>query len=111
MLIGGARLFASGSGACSVTEVTAIRSMVTANAVKFEFSCQNEYKKTNLPPMRIGKMWWRQQDSSISGARLLASGSGACSVTEATAKRSMVAAGEGKYEARCRHKHKKSPTV
>lgn len=35
LLIGGARLLASGSGACSVTEVTAIRSMVTANAVKF----------------------------------------------------------------------------
>lgn len=30
-------------------------------------------------------VWWRQQDSSISGARLLASGSGACSVTEVTA--------------------------
>lgn len=41
-----------------MTEVTAIRSMVTANAVKFEFSCQNEYKKTNPPLVRIGKMWW-----------------------------------------------------
>ena len=65
LLIGGARLLASGSGACSVTEVTAIRSMVTANAVKFEFSCQNEYKKTNPPVVRIGKMWWRQQDSNL----------------------------------------------
>lgn len=63
--ISGARLLASGSGACSVTEVTAIRSMVTANAVKFEFSCQNEYKKTNPPLVRIGKMWWRQQDSNL----------------------------------------------
>ena len=63
--ISGARLLASGSGACSVTEVTAIRSMVTANAVKFEFGCQNEYKKTNPPPVRIGKMWWRQQDSNL----------------------------------------------
>ena len=65
LLISGARLFASVSGACSVTEVTAIRSMVTANAVKFEFGGQNEYKKTNPPPMRIGKMWWRQQDSNL----------------------------------------------
>ncbi len=71
-----------------MTEVTAIQSMVTANAVKFEFGCQNEYKKTNPPPMRIGKMWWRQQDSSISGARLLAIGSGACSVTEVTGRTS-----------------------
>ncbi len=38
-------------------------------------------QKTNPPPVRIGKVWWRQQDSPISGARLLASGSGACSVT------------------------------
>ena len=63
--ISGARLLASGSGACSVIEVTAIRSMVTANAVKFEFSCQNEYKKTNPPLVRIGKMWWSQQDSNL----------------------------------------------
>ena len=65
LLIGWARLLAIGSGACSVTEVTAIRSMVTANAVKFEFGCRNEYKKTNPPLVRIGKMWWRQQDSNL----------------------------------------------
>lgn len=52
-------MLASGSGACSVTEVTAIQSMVTANAVKFEFGCQNEYKNTNPSPMRIGKVWWK----------------------------------------------------
>lgn len=31
--------------------------------------------------VRFFHLWWRQQDSPISGARLLASGSGACSVT------------------------------
>ncbi len=43
--------------------------------------------------------WWRQQDSSISGAGLLAIGSGTCSVTEGTAIRSMVTANAVKFEA------------
>lgn len=71
LLIGGARLLAIGSGACSVTEVTAIRSMVTANAVKFEFGCQNEYKKTNPPPMRIGKVWWMGRTRSSAKRKCL----------------------------------------
>ena len=34
--------------------------------------------------VRIGKVWWRQQDSLISGAEMLTFGSGACSVTVVT---------------------------
>ena len=53
----------------------------------------------------------KEQDLLIGGARLLAIGSGACSVTEVTAIKSMVTANAVKFESRCRHKHKKNPTV
>gem|GEM_PF-3801602 len=52
-------------------------------------------------------MWWRQQDSFISGARLHAIGSGACSVT--VGHRAHAVRGAGRtFEFGCQNGNKKT---
>ena len=123
-----------------MTEVTAMQCMVTAAAVKFESCCRQQHKKrrqqfksfalqtavlflrrfshhTQILRIHLFFILYsilckhnKKQDSLINGARLLAIGSAACSVTEVTAMQRMVTATAVKFESCCRLRHKKNPT-
>ena len=63
-LISEAEMLAFESGACSVTEGHRAHNVCGAERT-FEPVADTDNKKTNPPVVRIGKVWWRQQDSNL----------------------------------------------